>query len=544
MEKGEKIIVQEKDKQRKREGYKQMTNDEKLLYSAARNAYAKRRREEGKDITAQLPIKPTKGQTKQKYNAKVENQKRIKKIRDQQTEKERVEERKKARERMVKSREKQTIEKKTLEKLKAKEGMTLFRREGLLREYSVRSSSGDRMKKRKEKSVEEVEYINVAQRQRLRRIRSAYTEKEYEDEKLKAKKGMRLFRTMARLRKYSVRSGSKTAMQKKKSRDPLLEWKEYGDKSEAHRRKLEEMNPDIVSKISEHVISGKESEEKQIEDNQRKENVSKKEGKGMLKYNEREENQKRIKKIREEQTDKERVEARIKAREGMFKSRAKKTIEEKVQSLADARDRMTKIWNEKSVEEVDFINVIKRKRLRRIRSAYTKNEYLDEQLKAKEGMRLFHKEGTVRNYSDRSGSGTGIQKRKNRDPMFEWKEYREKSEGHRKKLEQMNPDIVTKINEHMRLQKEEMRKRSVCRNMGIRQFTRSETEMIEKSIAQRKKEKQCEVKQSEEKDSEKKQPEEEQSGEQKIKDKQHVENQSEEKISAEKQVAEKESEGK
>ena len=133
---------------------------------------------------------------------------------------------------MVKSRDKQTIEKKSVEKLKAKEGMRLFRKEGPLRDYSVRSYSEtrvenrkrallladaeDRMKTRKVKSVEEVDYMNVAKKLRLRRIRSAYTDKEYEDEKLKAKEGMRLYRTMARLRKYSVRSGSKTAMQKKR----------------------------------------------------------------------------------------------------------------------------------------------------------------------------------------------------------------------------------------------------------------------------------------------------------------------------------------
>ena len=45
---------------------------------------------------------------------------------------------------------------------------------------------------------------------------------------------------------------------------------------------------------------------------------------------------------------------------------------------------------------------------------------------------------------------------------------------HKKKLERMNPDIVTKINEHMRLKKEEMRRR---RHVWTRPLTRSEIEI-------------------------------------------------------------------
>ena len=222
----------------------------------------------------------------------------------------------------------------------------------------------------------------------------------------------------------------------------------------------------------------------------------------------------------------------------MVKSRDKKTIEEKKESLADARDRMKNNWDEKSVEEIDFRNVIKRQRLRSIRSAYTKNEHLKEKLKAKQGMILFEKEGRLRKYSDRSGSGTGIQMRKNRDPMFEWKEYLDKGEDHRKKLERMNPDIVTKINEHMRLKKEEMRRRrNELGNMSIRQLTMGEKEMIRLRIAQIKMEKQCEEKLSDKTQIENKQKVEYQIEDKQSEEKQRDEIQSEKEKNAEKQCS-------
>ena len=41
--------------------------------------------------------------------------------------------------------------------------------------------------------------------------------------------------------------------------------------------------------------------------------------------------------------------------------------------------------------------------------------------------------------------------------MFEWKEYFRKGEEHRKKMENAKPDIVERINEHIRLEKEKER---------------------------------------------------------------------------------------
>ena len=65
-----------------------------------------------------------------------------------------------------------------------------------------------------------------------------------------------------------------------------------------------------------------------------------------------------------------------------------------------------------------------------------------------------NEEGTLRKLSRRD---RGFKKSKTKDDLFEWNRYCRKSEEHRKKLENSKPDIVDRINEHIRLEKEKER---------------------------------------------------------------------------------------
>ena len=84
-------------------------------------------------------------------------------------------------------------------------------------------------------------------------------------------------------------------------------------------------------------------------------------------------------------------------------------------------------------------------------------DHLQANLKAKKGMQLVNEEGTLRKFSRRERV---LNKCKTKDEMFEWKQYCIKSEEHRKKLESSQPDIVERINEHVRLEKEKERQES------------------------------------------------------------------------------------
>ena len=82
-----------------------------------------------------------------------------------------------------------------------------------------------------------------------------------------------------------------------------------------------------------------------------------------------------------------------------------------------------------------------------VREHFSGKDHLEANLKAKKGMQLANEEGTLRKFSRRE---RGLNKCKKKDDLFEWKEYCRKGEEHRKKLENAKPDIVERINEHIR----------------------------------------------------------------------------------------------
>ena len=115
---------------------------------------------------------------------------------------------------------------------------------------------------------------------------------------------------------------------------------------------------------------------------------------------------------------------------------------------------MEKHRAEKSVEDSDFDKIIERQRLREARQKQSGKDHLMRNLKAKKGMQLVNQEGTFRKFSRRERLMT---KNHAKDDLFEWKNYWQRSDNHKQKLQNTKPDIVDRINEQMRLDKESER---------------------------------------------------------------------------------------
>ena len=74
---------------------------------------------------------------------------------------------------------------------------------------------------------------------------------------------------------------------------------------------------------------------------------------------------------------------------------------------------------------------------------------LEQNLKAKKGMRIFREEGRLRDHAYRG--------RPNSNEINDWKKFRENGEGHAEILNKRKPDIVQVLNERVRDEKERLR---------------------------------------------------------------------------------------
>ena len=81
-------------------------------------------------------------------------------------------------------------------------------------------------------------------------------------------------------------------------------------------------------------------------------------------------------------------------------------------------------------------------------------EHLLGNLESKKGMRLLRKYGPLKDFSHRSTTSRGM---KDGD-LSEWKKFVDKSQHHSEKLMQNKPDLVARLNENNRLEKEIQRK--------------------------------------------------------------------------------------
>ena len=189
------------------------------------------------------------------------------------------------------------------------------------------------------------------------------------------------------------------------------------------------------------------------------------------KYDEKAANKERIRNVREKHNEEEREDERNALKVRMARIRAEKTEEEKVLQRKEARigmsalrqnytDKEKKDEREKARmeraaaranltdEDVSYENVVKRLKMRKLRERQSGKEHLIKNLEAKKGKRLLNTEGRLRPFSCR------MKKNHGKEDLLDWEKFREKSAKHEQKLMKMQPDIVEKINQEIRLQKE------------------------------------------------------------------------------------------
>ena len=115
-------------------------------------------------------------------------------------------------------------------------------------------------------------------------------------------------------------------------------------------------------------------------------------------------------------------------------------------------ERMESLREKKGKEEIDFENSVKKKRMREYRKQLSGKEHLLANLKAKNGMRELRRDGPLKNFHQRESNGASVKG----DELFEWKLYHQKSSRNAEKWQKMRPDIVTKLNEMHRLEKQKL----------------------------------------------------------------------------------------
>ena len=189
-----------------------------------------------------------------------------------------------------------------------------------------------------------------------------------------------------------------------------------------------------------------------------------------------EENRERIRTIRANQSEEENTIERDKARVRMVCVRARQTIERKDEETEKANERMRDLRARQTTEDMEEENEKARERMEMLRAekstevcAYEIIEerqeksimrkglsgkyHLEGNLNAKKGMRQLNSEGRVRKFASRE-AGMKIGKI---DELFEWKQYMKTSKKHKEMLSKNQPDIVSRINENVRLEKERER---------------------------------------------------------------------------------------
>ena len=200
------------------------------------------------------------------------------------------------------------------------------------------------------------------------------------------------------------------------------------------------------------------------------------------KYDEKEENRKRIRNIRAQQSEEEKKLQRERLKERMKNLRAKQSDDENELQREELRERMAILKANKSEHEKDYEKLIKRKYQREVRASYSGKQHLQSNLAAKNGMRLFTEEGRLKSFASRESAWKKIDKK---DDLKEWKRFLRKSDTHREILEKKQPDIVEKINEHVRKEKENEkmeRNKNIEEEMYWEDYSLSENEEPEEDV--------------------------------------------------------------
>ena len=126
-----------------------------------------------------------------------------------------------------------------------------------------------------------------------------------------------------------------------------------------------------------------------------------------------------------------------------------------------AADRARKRKHIENMDEVEreFMKINFKHKKRTLRQQRTGKQKLEQNLKAKRGMRLFREEGRLKDYEQRA--------KRNRNKIQDWTSFKRKGKKHSEKLDECKPDIVAKINEEFRKQEDWRREKEAERKKQI-----------------------------------------------------------------------------
>lgn len=150
-------------------------------------------------------------------------------------------------------------------------------------------------------------------------------------------------------------------------------------------------------------------------------------------------------------TDDKKKEENEKKRKRMKSLRDERSLEEWKEDCKADNERKRKEAESLDSVEKEFRNIHSKHRKRSLRKQRTGKEKLQQNLKAKRGMRLLREQGRLQEYKKRTEP--------NQNEMDDWASFRKKGKKYSEKLEILKPDIVAKLNEEFR--KEEERKREM-----------------------------------------------------------------------------------
>lgn len=186
--------------------------------------------------------------------------------------------------------------------------------------------------------------------------------------------------------------------------------------------------------------------------------------KGISYEEELERNKVRMRKFRANKSEEEKNEELRKNRERKIESRANKCEEEKFEEMERNKERIRKFRANKSEEErkerareqkdalvTEFERISLKHQKRDWRKKRNGKEKLMENLKSKKGMRLFREEGRLKQFKERESSNAT-------DQTMDWKKFMNKGKHHAEMAAKLKPDLIKKINEMFREEKEQLRR--------------------------------------------------------------------------------------
>ena len=129
--------------------------------------------------------------------------------------------------------------------------------------------------------------------------------------------------------------------------------------------------------------------------------------------------------------------------------RRRQSNEEKERERCGTKLRMRKLRDERSKEKKEYDKLYNKHRKRKIREQRSDKKKDQDNLHAKDGMKLLRNEGRIYDFKKRG--------RRNQNEEWDWKEYFKKGSSYEKILQDKKPDIIEKLNDEIRKEKEKER---------------------------------------------------------------------------------------